>query len=116
MTYSVGDRAGARGWWAALWEELRERTVNPRRDVSFVFYFVVGVTYELPRLWVAFLPTLVLGLAIDSPLLRGRGRHPRVAWALVLIVLVQMSFTAFHWTLFDAREAEYRLVSKRFFN
>jgi hypothetical protein len=111
------------GIWTLLGMRLRRRrmSVGTRLAICTVavmllIYFVVGVTYELPRLWVAFLPTLVLGLAIDSPLLRGRGRHPRVAWALVLIVLVQMSFTAFHWTLFDAREAEYRLVSKRFFN
>ncbi|MEO6437052.1 MAG: hypothetical protein ABIP55_15015 [Tepidisphaeraceae bacterium] len=86
----------------------------------FFIYVVMGVTYELPRLWVAFLPTLVLGLAIDSLLFRApigvQGEHSRVAKALVVIVIVQIAFTAFHWTLFDARESEYRLVSERYFN
>ena len=110
------------GVWTLLGLSLRRRRMNFGTRlaictvaVMLLIYFVAGVTYELPRLWVAFWPTLVLGVAIDSPLLRGRGRHPRVARALVLIVLVQTAFTAFHWTLFDAREAEYRLVSKRFF-
>jgi hypothetical protein len=55
------------------------------------------------------LPPLALGLAIDQPLLRGRGAHRRVGLALATIVLVQIAFSAMHWTLFDAREAEYRL-------
>jgi hypothetical protein len=84
--------------------------------VMLLIYFAMGVTYELPRLWVAFLPPLTLGLAIDFPLLRGRGEHRRVAAVLTLIVLVQIVFTAFHWTFFDAREAEYRLSSNRFYH
>ena len=83
--------------------------------VMLLIYLVMGVTYELPRLWVAFLPPLTLGLAVNWPVLRARGEHPRVAKALALIVLVQVFFTTFHWTFFDAREAEYRLTSKRFY-
>ena len=81
-------------------------------------YVVVGVTYELPRLWVAFLPPLVLGLSIDRPLLRGseKAAHPRLALALVMIVFTQIAFTAMHWTLFDVRETEYRLISERFYH
>ena len=30
-------------------------------------------------------------------------------------LLVQIFFTTFHWTFFDAREAEYRLTTKRFY-
>jgi hypothetical protein len=81
-----------------------------------LIYLVLGVTYELPRLWVAFLPPLTLGLAMDWPLLRGRpGEHRRVATVLMLIVGVQIFFTAFHWTFLDAREAEYRLSTRRFY-
>lgn len=81
-------------------------------------YVVIGLTYELPRLWVAFLPTLVLGLSIDRPLLRGNATtfRRRVAVALILIIAAQVSFTAMHWTLFDVRELEFRLVSQRFYN
>lgn len=78
-------------------------------------YLVIGLTYELPRLWVVFLPPLALGLAMDAPLLRGRGPHRRAAVALATLVVAQVAFTAFHWTIFDAREAEYRLISKRLY-
>jgi hypothetical protein len=86
--------------------------------VMLLIYIVMGVTYELPRLWVAFLPTLLLGLAIDRPMLRAtpRGEHPRVAKALALIVIVHVVFTTMHWTLFDARESEYRLSTQRYYH
>ena len=86
--------------------------------VMLFIYVVLGVTYELPRLWVAFLPPLLLGLCIDRPLLRGnpQTRRPRLAMPLMLIILTQVSFTALHWTLFDVREVEYRLISQRYYH
>ncbi len=80
-----------------------------------VITYLMGVTYELPRLWVAFLPLLTLGLAMDLGLLKGQGMHRPVAKALVLMVTVQILATAMHWTFLDVREAEYRLLSKRFY-
>jgi hypothetical protein len=113
------------GLWTLLGMSLRRLRMNFGTRLALctaatmaLIYFVFGVTYELPRLWVAFLPPLTLGLAIDWPLLRGgraAGEHPRVAKVLMLIVAVQIFFTAFHWTFFDAREAEYRLSTKRFY-
>jgi hypothetical protein len=86
--------------------------------VMLLIYVVMGVTYELPRLWVAFLPTLLLGLAIDRPLLRATPHavHRRVAQALALIVIVHVVFTTMHWTLFDARESEYRLSTGKYYH
>jgi hypothetical protein len=111
------------GVWTLLGLSIRRRRMNFGTRLAFCtvavmlfIYVAMGVTYELPRLWIAFLPTLVLGLAIDRPLFRGRGEHPRVAQALALIVAFQILFTAFHWTLFDAREAEFRLMSRRYYN
>jgi hypothetical protein len=83
--------------------------------VMLFIYFVVGLTYELPRLWVAFLSPLTLGLAIDWPILKGRGEHPRATKVLMAIVLTQVVFTALHWTIFDVRETEYRLTTGRFY-
>ena len=83
--------------------------------VMLLIYGPLGMTYELPRLWVAFLPPLVLGLMIDRPLFRARSSSPRAVRALVLIVAVHLAFTALHWTLFDARESEYRLTTDRFY-
>ena len=77
--------------------------------------YALGVTYELPRLWVVFLPPLTLGLMIDLPLMKFPATHRQAAQALMLIVAVQIVFTAFHWTMFDVRESEYRLLTKRFY-
>jgi hypothetical protein len=81
---------------------------------TMLLTYITGVTYELPRLWVAFLPPLTLGLMLAAPLARGTQR--KAAAALALIVCVQIAATAWHWTLLDVRESEYRLKEKRFFN
>jgi hypothetical protein len=111
------------GVWALLGLSIRRWRINfgmrlaiCTLAVMLLIYGPLGVTYELPRLWIAFLPTLTLGVAIACPLLRGRGFHKRAAVALVLIVGVQVVFTALHWTMLDAREAEFRLISHRFYN
>ncbi len=78
-------------------------------------YFIAGLTYELPRLWVAFLSPLTLGLALDWPVLKSRSDRPRAAKVLMAIVLTQIVFTALHWTIFDERETEYRLTTGRFY-
>jgi hypothetical protein len=81
---------------------------------AMVLTYVTGVTYELPRLWVAFLPPLTLGAMIDLPLLRAiKGK---ALTALMLLAALQLSATALHWSRLDVRESEYRLISKRFFN
>ena len=112
----------APGFWTLAGLSLRRRRLNfgtrlaiCTAAVMLFIYVAMGVTYELPRLWVAFLPLLALGLSIDLPTLRSDTEHPRVARALALIVFVHVAFTAMHWTLFDARESEYRLVSQRFY-
>jgi hypothetical protein len=111
------------GFWMLLGLSVRRWRINfgirlflCTLAVMLITYFAVGMTYELPRLWVAFLPPLTLGLAIDFPLLRARGQHPHVARVLMLIVLTQMIYTTFHWTLFDVRETEYRLTTQHYYN
>jgi len=74
--------------------------------------YVLGVPYELPRLWVAFLPPLALGAMIDLPMFHAPNAR-RVWRPLAAIVAVQVLFTALHWTIYDARESEYRLLSER---
>jgi hypothetical protein len=111
------------GFWTLLGLTLRRPQLNfgtrlatVTAGVMLVVYGPLGVTYELPRLWIAFLPPLMLGFAMSAPLLRGRGTHARPAQALALIVGVQVGFTALHWTLFDARESEERLMNQRFYH
>ncbi len=74
--------------------------------------YFIGVPYELPRLWVAFLPPLALGAMIDLPMFHAERAH-RIWRPLATIVAVQICFTALHWMLFDVRESEYRLLSER---
>jgi hypothetical protein len=112
----------APGVWTLLGLNLRRirwgfgtRLAIVTLAVMALIYGPLGVTYELPRLWVAFLPPLVLGLAIDLPLLRARGTSSRAAVALALIVGAHVAFTALHWTMFDARESENRLMTGRFY-
>jgi hypothetical protein len=113
----------APGFWTLTGLSLRRRRISLGTRLALVtlgvmllIYVVMGVTYELPRLWVAFLPTLLLGLMMDRPMMTSPGVHPRVARALALIVFVHVAYTAMHWTLFDARESEYRLSTERYYN
>jgi hypothetical protein len=75
--------------------------------------YITGVTYELPRLWVAFLPTLTLGVMVASPL--ALARHGKAMRALLFILAAQLIITAAHWIQLDVRESEYRLTHQRFF-
>ena len=75
--------------------------------------YVLGIPYELPRLWVAFLPPLALGAMIDLPMFHAEHSPRRVWRPLAMIVAVQICFTALHWTIFDVRESEYRLTTER---
>jgi hypothetical protein len=74
--------------------------------------YAIGVPYELPRLWVVFIPPLALGAMIDVPLFHGRSTW-RTFRPLAAIVGAQIVFTALHWTMFDVRESEYRLLTHR---
>jgi hypothetical protein len=78
--------------------------------------YVFGVTYELPRLWVAFVPPLTLGAMAACPTFRGSWRASRHArWVLAAVVAVQVLFTITHVSLMDARESEQRILSHRLF-
>jgi hypothetical protein len=74
--------------------------------------YLIGVPYELPRLWVAFLPPLALGAMIDLPMFHAE--HSRRVWRpLAMIVAAQVCVTALHWTMLDVRESEHRLITQR---
>jgi hypothetical protein len=75
--------------------------------------YLLGVPYELPRLWVVFLPLLVLAASIDLPLMHGHNAAHRAWKALALLAAVNVIFTAVHWTRFDVRESEYRMITQR---
>jgi len=103
-------RRGWRAWWdhGGIGLRLTVCTVA----VMLVTYFV-GLSWELPRLWVAFVPTLTLGVMADRPL--AHARSPRSLWPLVLIAAVQLLYCGVHGSILDARESEYRIISQRLY-
>ncbi|MBC8105722.1 MAG: hypothetical protein H7Z14_03960 [Anaerolineae bacterium] len=77
--------------------------------------YVIGVQYELPRLWIAFWPPLVLASMLSCRQLT-RARHDgRAARVLATIAAVHVAFTIAHWTMLDVREAEHRLEQNTIF-
>lgn len=81
---------------------------------ALVMLATVGFTnIETPRLWIPFVPLLILGgllragrETLDSP--------PVVAWLSALVGL-QIAAAALAWAFMDMREAEFRLISGRLF-
>jgi len=70
--------------------------------------YTLGVSWELPRVWIAYLPLLFLATMIDVPLFRSA--NTRAVKPILVIVTVSMLFSAIHWTLLDVRESEYRAI------
>jgi hypothetical protein len=95
--------------------ELVEVQANPNGAKLFVCVFVsmalsytLGVSWELPRVWIAYLPLLFLATMIDVPLFRNANQ--RALKPILIIATISVLFTAIHWTLLDVRESEYRAI------
>lgn len=65
---------------------------------------------ETLRLWIPFVPLLLLGGALRLAVFRRPAVH-----LLVALVAVQVASSALHWSLMDVREAETRLSTEQFF-
>lgn len=108
--------AGATFWWFLL---------RPRRDVpadaagrfggalaattSVVLLATVGFTNaETPRLWIPFVPLLLIGAALRQRLFRAP--DPAGRRLLALLAAVQVAAAAAAWAFMDMREAEMRLI------
>lgn len=98
-----------------FWRVPRSRTswqlLAATVPVMAVTYFV-GVPYELPRLWVVFIPFLTLGLFAVTPMTYS----VRARQVVALLTLLSLLAALAHWTRLDPRESEYRLTSGRHFN
>lgn len=70
--------------------------------------YVLGVPYELPRLWAPFLPMLVLGAFLAAPLAHSPSR--RAAHVLAIIAGLSMTAAVIHWAHLDPRESETRIT------
>jgi hypothetical protein len=106
------------GFWTALVLALRHSARDPDAQlgrrllictvVSMALSYTLGVSWELPRVWVAYLPLLFLSVMMQAPLVRLANRH--ALRPIVAIAVVSLIFTGIHWTLLDVRESEYRSI------
>lgn len=113
--------AGPAFWCVSLWRSRggqRERDADARFGAclvagsAVVMLATVGFTnVETPRLWMPFMPLLLLGGALRIPAMRNVNR--RLAIFLGALVLVQVAASALQWTVMDMREAETRLLLSR---
>lgn len=119
--------AGPACWAVGLWAGLRRAGLEPVRDddarfgrrlvvlSALVMLATVGFTnLETPRLWMPFVPLLLLGGLLQLSALRRPDR--RVVVLLAALVFVHVGAAAIQWALMDMRESETRLVEQRFFH
>ena len=111
-------------WWCGVlsWKPSRAASDGGRFGLHLfcgaaaVMLATIGFTnMETPRLWIPFVPLLMLGTGLQAPSLRDTNRTTR--WMLAALVLAQVTCSAIQWSFLDAREAEMRLstTEPRFF-
>jgi hypothetical protein len=117
--------AGPAFWLLLAW--TRPRTCDKLADVertavstglllgsATVLVATVGFTnIETPRLWIPFVPLLLLGAMLRLPTLR-TAPHA-AALFLAQATLAQLGVAWLQWALMDMRETETRIVAGRFF-
>ena len=100
MRSNMGDAAAALGgrmlWCAAV--------------VMTYSYFFANNS-ETPRLWIPFIPLLLVGMGLRRSALRGERGISLTLWTV--FVALQIGVTLAHWSLMDVRESEYRLSTGR---
>lgn len=121
--------AGPALWALAAWRlgSGRPPRNSPARDDHARFgrylllvtalFMVATVGYtnvETPRLWIPFVPLLLLGGMLQFDQLRRPSRP--VSVLLAVLVGLHVVASAAQWTLMDARESELRLITRQFFN
>ena len=115
--------AGPAFWATGLWlNRGRMRDDDARfggyllASTALGMLVTVGSTnLETPRLWIPFVPLLLLGAALQLRTLRALAG--RSALLLAVLVFTQVAVSAAQWSLMDVREAEIRLLADdpRFF-
>ncbi len=80
---------------------------------TLVLVATVGFTnVETPRLWIPFLPLLLLGLLLQTSWVQAPG--PQATRVLALLVLLHVATAALQWSRLDVREAEQRIAAQRY--
>ena len=77
--------------------------------MTYTYFFANNS--ETPRLWMPFIPLLLVGMALRRSAFRGDTPDHR-SLCLLLIVL-QFTVTALHFSMMDVRESEWRLDTAR---
>lgn len=109
-------------WWAMPSDGAPRPADTGARFGRYLFWLTVAVllatagftNIETPRLWIPFVPLLVLGAALQVAHWRRPG--PRAALLLGTLVGVHLAVAALHWSFMDMREAETRLAEQRYFD
>lgn len=108
--------AGATLWWFLL-DPRRDGPADAARDfggaliatTALVLLVTIGFTNaETPRLWIPFVPLLLIGAALRQHLFRAPDAAGRRV--LALLAAVQVAAAAAQWAFMDMREAEMRLT------
>lgn len=120
------------GWWVAMLSTLgpsrphaTDTIVNDQNDARFGHYLLiativvllgtVGFTnIETPRLWIPFVPLMILGGFLQWSAVHNPGRA--VVRLLAALVFVHITCAALQWSLMDMREAETRITEQRYFD
>jgi hypothetical protein len=93
---------------ADRWTLLAGRILICTIAVMTYAYFFAN-NNETPRLWIPFIPLLVIPLALRRSLFRDDTRSARRACAV--LIALQLTVTVLHWSLMDVRESEYRIFT-----
>ena len=96
---------------------MRGDASNPGKALLVCTIVVMTYTYffannnETPRLWIPFVPMLLLGMALrrEAFFQDTLASRKLCLWLIGL----QLVVTILHWSLLDVRESEYRLISGR---
>jgi hypothetical protein len=109
------------GMWVGAYWAARGRSVDAVGRLGSRLLICAGIvllyTYlfannrETPRLWIPFIPVLLLGLALRVPVFRSA--EPRAARLLAALLVMQVTVTVIHRALLDVRETELRLTTGR---
>ena len=85
------------------------------RGTATIMIATVGFTnLETPRLWIPFMPLLIIGAATGQT--RFRTGRSSTARFLALLAALQLAGSAIHWSFMDMRESETRIIEQRFFD
>lgn len=115
--------AGSGLWSLCLWQRgdkppdaaLSRLGLYLIAPAALVMVATVGFTnLETPRLWIPFVPLLLLGLALRLRLFRKPNR--RDVTLLAALVACQLAASSLQWTMMDMRESEIRLSTGSFFD